>query len=108
REGNSSKVLAECSFAVAVVSNTASENTINLVPFVAQTGPVHYWRIVLKKSPALNLGPFPRNIDSISVCALNHCCISKAQLDRKLRAKNVLRLFQHNRRKADFGRMGVE
>jgi len=51
--------------------------------------------IVLKKSPALNLGPFPRNNDSISVCALNHCCISRAQLDWKLRAKNVFRLFQH-------------
>jgi len=67
----------------------------------SQFGHARFAPIVLKKSPMNNSEPFPRNNDSIAAGILNHCYITKARLDRKLQAKYALRLFQHNRRRAD-------
>jgi len=54
-----------------------------------------------------NSEPFPRNNDSIAAGILNHCYITKARLDRKLQAKYALRLFQHNRPKADIAEWAI-
>jgi hypothetical protein len=52
---------------------------------------------VLKKSASNNPESIPRNNDSIATHILNHRCVTKARHDRKLRAKDAPRLFQHNR-----------
>jgi len=68
---------------------------------------VRFGSIVLKKSASNTSESIPRNNDSIATHILNHCCITKARHDRKLRAKHAFRLFQHNRPKADI-RVGIE